>query len=108
MVISYESYETSLWRVSYISYEMTTSVRFCLSYDCPQLDFIALNVDIISTENITLSRTASCRYAPVTSNVWSYDFYDMTLATEQQQRHMIKNHVQTAREFHDMNMVFVV
>ena len=33
VVISYEIYETSLWQVSYISYEMTTSVRFCLSYD---------------------------------------------------------------------------
>ena len=31
--ISFEIYETSLRRVSYISYEMTTSVRFCLSYD---------------------------------------------------------------------------
>ena len=41
-----------------ISYEITTSVRFCLSYDCLKWDFIALEVDIISIENIT-SRTAS-------------------------------------------------
>ena len=33
MVISYEIYENSLWRVPLISYEMTTSVRFCISYD---------------------------------------------------------------------------
>ena len=25
----------------------------------------------------------------VLCNVWSYDFYDMTLATEEQRRHMI-------------------
>ena len=33
VVISYEIYETSLRRVSSISYELTTSVRFFLSYD---------------------------------------------------------------------------
>ena len=59
VVISYEIYETSPRRVSYISYEMTTSVRFFLSYDCLKWDFIAFKVDIISIENITLSRTAS-------------------------------------------------
>ena len=48
------------------SYEMTGSVRFRLSYDCFKLDFIALKVDIISMENVTLSRTRSWRYAPVT------------------------------------------
>ena len=61
------------------------SVRFCLSYDRFKWGFIALKVDIISIENITLSRTASWRYASVTKylcNVWSYDFYDMTLSTE--------------------------
>ena len=41
-----------------ISYEMNTSVRFCLSYDAFKWHFIALKVDIISTENIALSRTA--------------------------------------------------
>ena len=45
---------------------MTTRVRFCLSYDCFKWGFIALKDDIISIENITLSRTASWRYAPVT------------------------------------------
>ena len=57
VVISYEIYETSLRRVSWISYEMTTSVRLCLSYDCLKWDFIAFKVDIISIENITLSRS---------------------------------------------------
>ena len=65
MVISYEIYETSLRRVSQISYEMTTSVRFCLSYDSFKWGFIASKIDINSIENITLSRTASWRYAPV-------------------------------------------
>ena len=66
--------------------------------------FFALKDDIILVENITLSRTASLHYAPVTKcckhnvvtddiitlrtsnqvlcNMWSYNFYDMTLATE--------------------------
>ena len=35
---------------------MTTSVRFCLSYDFFKWAFIALKDDIISIENITLSR----------------------------------------------------
>ena len=43
MVISYEVYETSLHRVSY---EMTMSVRFCLPYDCFELNFIVFKVDI--------------------------------------------------------------
>ena len=30
-----------------ISYEVTTSVRFCLSYDPFKLDFIIFKVDII-------------------------------------------------------------
>ena len=47
MVISYEIYETSLRRVSYISYEMTTSVRFCLSYDPLKVYFIVFRMDNI-------------------------------------------------------------
>ena len=42
-----------------ISYEMTTSVRFWLSYDCFKWDFIALKFEIILIENKWLSRTAS-------------------------------------------------
>ena len=34
-----------------ISYEITRSVRFWLSYDPFKLDFIVFNVDIMSTEN---------------------------------------------------------
>ena len=56
VAISYEIYETSLRRVAYISYEMSTSVRFCLSYDRFKLDFIVFKVDIISTENAMMSR----------------------------------------------------
>ena len=48
MVISYEIYETSLWRVFINSHEMTTSVRFCLSYDPLKWDFIAFKMNIIS------------------------------------------------------------
>ena len=56
MVVSYEIYEESLWQVSY---EMTTCVRFCLSYDCFDYDFIAFKGEIVSIENITLSPTVS-------------------------------------------------
>ena len=48
---SYEIYEMSLRRVSKISYEisyeMTTSVRFCLSYDPLKWDFVAFKIKII-------------------------------------------------------------
>ena len=40
-----------------ISYEMTTSVRFCLSYDPFKLYCIIFKVDIISKENAMLSWT---------------------------------------------------
>ena len=62
MVISYEIYETSLWQVSSISYEITTSVRFCLSYDHFKLDFIIFKVDSISIENSALSRMLLWHY----------------------------------------------
>ena len=54
--------------------------------------FIALNVDIISVENITLSWKASWRYVAINQvlcNVWSYDFYNMTVSIEYLWRHMI-------------------
>ena len=47
MVISYEVYETSLRRVLLSSYEMTTSVRFYLSYDPLKRDFIAFKMNIV-------------------------------------------------------------
>ena len=63
--------------------EMTTCVRFYLSYDCLKWDFIALKVDIISIENITLDGIMTLRSSnQVLCNVWSYDFYEMKLATE--------------------------
>ena len=61
VVILYEIYETSLRRVSYISYEMTTSVRFCLSYDPLKVYFIAFRMDNILRENALLKRTSSMK-----------------------------------------------
>ena len=60
------SFHMKFMKQAFISYEMTTSVRFCLSYDCLKWDFITFKVDIISKENIKLSRTASWCYVPVT------------------------------------------
>ena len=48
VVISYEIYETSLRRVSLISYEMITRIRSCLSFDPFKWDFIAYKINIIS------------------------------------------------------------
>ena len=60
---------------------MTTSVRFCLSYDCFKLDIVAFTEDNISIENVTLSWTSLWRYiyAEKLCSMWSYYFYDMTL-----------------------------
>ena len=57
---------------------MTTSLRFCLSYDCLKWDFIALKVDITSAENnaVTNSIMTLCTSNQVLRNVWSYGFYD--------------------------------
>ena len=85
MVILYEIYETSLRRVSLISYEMTTSVRFCLLYDPFKWDYIAFKMIIISIGNALLTRTLSMTLrlrAKVLLPVWSYDFYDMTLSSD--------------------------
>ena len=62
---------------------MNTSVRFCLSYDAFKWHFIALKVDIISIESVVTDGIMTLRASnQVLCNVWSYDFYDMTLATE--------------------------
>ena len=63
-----------------MSYEMTTSVRFCLSYDLLNWDIIAFKMNIISirerivdtdvVNDITYTRQ-------MLLHVWSYDFYDM-------------------------------
>ena len=61
---------------------MITSVRFCLSYDSLKWDFITLKVDIISKENVVTDGIMTLRASnQVLCNVWSYDFYDMTLTT---------------------------
>ena len=45
VIISYNIYETSLQRVLYISYEMTTSIRFCLSYDVLKWDLFTITLN---------------------------------------------------------------
>ena len=78
-----------------ISYEMTTSVRFCLSYAPLKLDFYRLKNGqwaIFQEENALFARRLSITLrvrAKVLLHVWSYDFYDTTLSTEYQRRHMI-------------------
>ena len=59
-----------------------------------KLDSIAFKMDNVSSiENalltLTLSMTLRLR-AEVLLHVWSYDFYDKTVSTEEQRRHMIK------------------
>ena len=44
VIISYEIYETS--------YGMTTSIIFCLSYDCFKQSFIALKMELVSGHTI--------------------------------------------------------
>ena len=63
--------------------KMTTSVRFCLSYDRFKLEFIAFKVDIISIEN-NVVRDVFMRYTyvPKCYLTWSYNIYYMTLSTE--------------------------
>ena len=64
---------------------MTTNVRFHLPYDCLKWDFVAFKVDIISLENITVVMDGIIKLRvsnQVLCKVWSYDFYDMMLATE--------------------------
>ena len=70
MVISYEVYETSLRRVSQISYEMTMSVRFCLPYDRFKLGFIVFKVDITRNVVTDVVMTLHVR-AKMLCNVWS-------------------------------------
>ena len=38
------------WLIQLISYEMTSSVRFCISFDCFKQNFIALKIELISVE----------------------------------------------------------
>ena len=59
MVIYQEIYETRLRLVSLITYGMTTSVRFYLSYDPLKLDFVDFKMNIISRKKALLIRTLS-------------------------------------------------
>ena len=76
---------------------MTTSIRFCLSYDPLKCDLIAFKMNIISYENkALLTWTLSIKLhvrAKALLHVWSYSFYDETLSTELQQSHMIKSNI---------------
>ena len=63
---------------------MTLSLRFCLLYGCFKQCFIALKVELISEEKkkdnvrdgiMTLTSTSN----QVSSDIWLYHFYDMTL-----------------------------
>ena len=85
MVILYEIYETSPRRVSYISYEISTSVRFSLLYDSLKWDSIAFKIDIISIRTRIVDKdvvndvTYSCQNI-ITRVV--IRFYDITLSIE--------------------------
>ena len=85
VLISYEIYETNLRRVSSISYEMITSVRFCLSYDPLKGNFIVFKMNIMSIRKRIVDTdvliTLRVR-AKVLLHVWAYDFYDLALSTE--------------------------
>ena len=81
----------------YILYEMTTSVRVCLSYDALKMGFCCLqNEYYFNTKHYVdtnvVNDVTSTRQNVITRVLWSYDFYDMTLSTENQHRHMIKLH----------------
>ena len=57
---------------------MTTSIRFCLSYDHFYLNFIALKFDNFSTEcmvdmDVVMTLLVS---AKVLLHMWPYDIYD--------------------------------
>ena len=64
-----------------MSYEMTTSVRFCLSYDPlngillpSKMSIFPARKRIVDTDIVS---DVTC-----TLHVWPYDFYETTLSTE--------------------------
>ena len=70
-----------------ILYEMTTSVKFCLSYSMTFKNWIfsPSKWTIFQEENALLTGTLSMTLplrAKVLLHVWPYDFYDTTLPTE--------------------------
>ena len=74
--------------IYYISYKMTMSARFYLSYNFIKKYFIPFKMNVISR---SLSVTLHIR-AKMLLHVRSYDCYDSTLSTEKQRRNMI-NHI---------------
>ena len=75
------------------TYEMITSVRFCLSHDPLKLVSSALKMGNISSRKCivgtdVVSDVTSTRRSVI--HVWSYEFND-TLSTESQLRHVIKS-----------------
>ena len=69
-----------------MSYEMNTSLRFCVSYDRFKMDFIVFFLKLTLFQMKT-QRCHGRRYDITCThkmlfNVWSYDFYDMTLSIE--------------------------
>ena len=69
----------------HLSHEMTTRVRFSLSYDPLKRDFIAFKMSFISIRNALLTRTLLSVTLRVRAKVLlhvSYDFYDTTFSTE--------------------------
>ena len=70
---------------------MTTSVRFCSSYGLKNGILSPSKSKLVQCENTVLTRTLSMTLrirTKVLLHVWSYDFYDTTLSTEKQRRHM--------------------
>ena len=90
VVISYEIYETNLFndhesKIPFIIWPFIT--YFFITFKMHKLD---------QYENALLTRMLSMTLrirAKVLLHVWSYDFYDMTLPTEYQRRHMINSYM---------------
>ena len=61
-----------------IKYEMTTSIKFCLSYDPIKCDFVAFKLSIISVSKRLLTQSLSIMlhvHTKMLVQVWSYEIY---------------------------------
>ena len=72
-------------------------VRFCLLYGPFKWDFIAFKTNIISLRkrfvDMDVVNDVTCtRQSVITRVVIVYDFYDTTLSTDLQRRHMINSY----------------
>ena len=81
VVISYEMYG----EFRKLHLKLTTSVRFCLSYDHLKWDFIAFKMNTFSKSKCivvtdVVNGITCTRQSVIT--LWPYDFCDMTLSTE--------------------------